>query len=216
MNKKSAFKRWADFVKKNEIHGVPSTFRFIARYRLATKFIGISADGYREKTLLGYDALMKVFLAYTAYESFYEAVAENKSISNEHIKVDFKFDKHNHPFDDFQIATKIWKNKKLLQILIDYADVSERSSIQMEALMSFYLGVIDGKHLHAVTRQVRHLVAHGNLTAYGAESIKKENTDALAELSMLVLDETYKLFDLYLTEIESQNSSQKLKVEMFA
>ncbi|HQR86490.1 MAG: hypothetical protein B7Y59_03935 [Burkholderiales bacterium 35-55-47] len=206
MKKQTAFKRWADFVKdeKTTINRAPSSFRFIARFRLASKFDGVKADGYGEKTLRGYDALLKVFLAYTAFESLIEAIDENRAIGNKHLAVDFSIDKHNHSFDDFSISRKIWNNEKLLQILIDYADVSQRTSVQMEALMSFYLGVIDGKHLHAVARQIRHLVAHGNLTAYGAESIRKENTDALGELAKLILDETYNLFEQYVSKIEAQ------------
>lgn len=205
MKKYSAFKRWVDFVKDetNEIKSVPSSFRFIARFRLASKFNGVHADGYSKRTLSGYDALLKVFLAYTAFESLIESIAENRATANKHFDAQFAIDRHNHPFDDFSVSKKIWQNQKLLQVLIDYADVSERSSVQMEALMSFYLGVIDGKHLHAVARQIRHLVAHGNLTAYGAESIRKENTEALNELGQLILDETYNLFDRYVSQLQT-------------
>jgi len=208
MKHSSAFKRWAHFVKNDarEIVGVPSSFRFIARFRLASKFVGVKAEGYTENTLRGYDALLKVFLAYTAFESLIEAIAETRATENKHLSIYFAIDRHNHPFEDIEVAEKIWNNEKLLQVLIDYADVSQRSSVQMEALMSFYLGVINGEHLHAVARQIRHLVAHGNLTAYGAESIRKENTDALNELAKLILDETYKLFEKYVSEVEAHSA----------
>ena len=212
MKKHSAFKRWADFVKdeRNEIQSVPSSFRFIARFRLASKFSGVRADGYSKQTLNGYDALLKVFLAYTAFEALLESLAENKATASKHFETQFSIDRHNHPFDDLSVSEKIWQNEKLLQVLIDYADVSERSSFQMEALMSFYLGVTDGKHLHAVAKQIRHLVAHGNLTAYGAESIRKENTEALNELAQLILNETYSLFDKYVSEIEAKSLATAL------
>lgn len=200
----SAFKRWSDFLRNQNIEGTPTTNRFIARFRLASKFKGINADGYSDTTLRGYNSLMSVFLAHTAFDSFVDSIAENKARKDEKLLVDFAVDKHNHPFEDLQLAEDIRSNESLMKILIDYTDVSERTSIQMETIMSFYGGVIGGSHLNAVAKQIRHLVAHGHMTAYGSEAVKKENTEALFSLAQLIRNETYALFEQYVSKLEAK------------
>jgi hypothetical protein len=51
--------------------------RFEARYSLASKFQGIKADGITPKTLRGYDAGMRLLLAYTAAELLCKVIGEN-------------------------------------------------------------------------------------------------------------------------------------------
>lgn len=200
----SAFKRWSDFLRNQNIEGTPTTNRFIARFRLASNFKGINADGYSDTTLRGYNSLMSVFLAHTAFDSFVDSITENKARKDEKLLVDFAVDKHNHPFEDLQLAEDIRSNESLMKILIDYTDVSERTSIQMETIMSFYGGVIGGSHLNAVAKQIRHLVAHGHMTAYGSEAVKKENTEALFSLAQLIRTETYALFEQYVSKLEAK------------
>lgn len=200
----SAFKRWSDFLRNQNIEGTPTTNRFIARFRLASNFKGIDAEGYSDTTLRGYNSLMSVFLAHTAFDSFLEAINENTAREDNKLLVDFSVDKHNHPFHDLQLAEDIRSNESLMKILIDYTDVSQRTSIQMETLMSFYGGVNGGAHLNAVAKQIRHLVAHGHMTAYGSEAVKKENTRALFSLAELIRDETYSLFEKYITKLEEK------------
>jgi len=81
------------------------------------------------------------------------------------------------------------------------------NTMQIERMMSFYLG--DGG-LHAVARQIRHLVAHGHITAYGSEAITKRNTDALFDLARLIQTETYNLFDKYVSLLEDTFSDPLL------
>ena len=47
-------------------------FRFCNRFRLAKSFKGIELDGYGDSTVKGYNGMMSVFLAYSAYELFWE------------------------------------------------------------------------------------------------------------------------------------------------
>lgn len=191
----SAFKRWSDFLGNEKIEDTPTTNRFIARFRLASKFTGINADGYSEKTLRAYNSLMSVFLSHTAFESLVDSIAENEAREDQKLLLNFQVDLHNYPFDDLQIAEDIRSNEKLMQILVDYAKVTGSNSIQMEALMSFYLGEIGGAHLNAVAKQVRHLVAHGHITAYGSDAVNTDNGKALFSLAELIRNETYVLFD---------------------
>lgn len=199
----SAFKRWADFLDKEKIDSTPTTNRFIARFRLASNFTGINADGYSEKTLRAYNSLMSVFFSHTAFDSFTEAIAENERREDKKLLLNFKVDLHNHPFEDLQLAEDIRSNEKLMNIIINYADVS-RTTVQMEALMSFYGGVIGGAHLNAVAKQIRHLVAHGHMTAYGSDAVDTDNGKAFFSLAELIRNETYALFDQYVSKLEAK------------
>ena len=203
----SAFKRWSDFLRNEEIEDTPTTNRFIARFRLASTFTGINADGYSEKTLRAYNSLMSVFLSHTAFESLVDSITENEARDDQKLRLNFEVDLHNHPFDDLQIAEDIRSNEKLMRILIEYAKVTERNSIQMEALMSFYIGEISGAHLNAVAKQIRHLVAHGHMTAYGSDAVNTNNEQAFFSLAELIRNETYALFEEYVSKLEAKYST---------
>lgn len=140
METEIAFKKWSDFVRRSEIDKTPTTNRFIARFKLASRFKGIDAEDFTKETLQGYSALMVVFLSYTAFEALIEAVNENQLRSDKKLSVDFKIEKYAHPMDDFDLQERIRENEKLLNILIDYTDVKIGNSTQIERLMSFYLG----------------------------------------------------------------------------
>ena len=71
--------------------------RFPFRYRLAKSFVGIDAKEVG-KTLIGYEAGMKVFLAYTAYE---ELIQLAKDLGVAEIK-----SKNDNEIIDKQLATK--------------------------------------------------------------------------------------------------------------
>jgi hypothetical protein len=53
-------------------------FRFSNRFRLARAFVGINLDSYGSDTCLGYDGLMRVFLAYSAFELFLQMIGKNR------------------------------------------------------------------------------------------------------------------------------------------
>jgi hypothetical protein len=50
--------------------GPANVFRFCNRYRLAKAFEGLRLGGYNPMTVQGYDGLMSVFLAWSAFELF--------------------------------------------------------------------------------------------------------------------------------------------------
>lgn len=209
---KSAFKRWTDLLQKQKISNTPTTNRFIARFRLASKFDGVKVRGYTEKTLRGYNSLLSVFFSYTAFEAFIEALAENARRKDNKLSVAFSVNKFTHALDKRELAADIWENEKLLQILLDYAEFNiQRDTTQIERLMAFYLEELDGERLHAVARQIRHLVAHGHMTAYGSEAVKKKNTQALFDLAQLIRDETYSLFEQYITKLEVKFADESRK-----
>ena len=67
---------YTDYLRKSAItrrtDALPLLARFCNRYRLAESFEGMIAPDVG-KTLVGYDVLTKIFLAYTAYEAVVKA-----------------------------------------------------------------------------------------------------------------------------------------------
>lgn len=73
--------RWSDYdCRALVVHLSPdfstaaNVNRFAARYRLARAFRGLELEGYRDATLLGYNALTRVTLAWSAFEGLLPAV----------------------------------------------------------------------------------------------------------------------------------------------
>jgi hypothetical protein len=82
--------------------------RFPFRYRLAKSFVGIDAKEVG-RTLIGYEAGMKVFLAYTAYEDLIYA-AQKLGIEN-------VLDKNENTIVNKELADKLIKNTKLIEFV---------------------------------------------------------------------------------------------------
>src|SRR5438874_594191 len=53
--------------------------RFVNRFRLATAFISIQLDNYSSNTIIGYNALFRVFLVWSAFERFLRAVGQKQA-----------------------------------------------------------------------------------------------------------------------------------------
>ena len=128
--------------------------RFPFRYRLAKSFVGIDAKEVG-KTLIGYEAGMKVFLAYTAYE---ELIQLAKDLGVAEIK-----SKNDNEIIDKQLATKFIKNTRLIQLIRD--DVKAKDAQINEQIELFIRG--DTHDVLFLARAIRNLYAHGVFTATG-------------------------------------------------
>ena len=82
--------------------------RFPYRYRLAKSFVGIDAKEVG-KTLIGYEAGMKVFLAYTAYEDLIYAAQE---LGIENVKA-----KNENTILNKELAEQLLKNTNLMKFV---------------------------------------------------------------------------------------------------
>jgi hypothetical protein len=52
--------------------------RFANRFRLATAFVRIELDNYTANTIMGYNALFRVFLVWSAFERFLRAIGQKQ------------------------------------------------------------------------------------------------------------------------------------------
>ena len=203
MPKKSAKKRWSDFLRTRNIDNTPTANRFIARLNLSRKFKGIDADGFSSETLRGYSAMLSVFLAYSAFESLANSVEENKYLASTKLTVNFSVNKHRHVFSNVKLENELRKNTELLEMLFEYADVdADKGKTQrIERLMLFYMGRSD---LNLIASAIRNVVAHGQLTASGGRVMTKRNAEVLFGLARLIEKECEKQFAKYVELLENE------------
>ena len=205
-----AFKNWGRFLREKQISNTPTLNRFIARYKLSRKYIGIDAS-IGEKTLRGYSKIFHVFLAHSAFDSLNHGVAELASREDSPMSVDIQFDLHNYPMIDDALANDIRKIKNMDAILLEYADNEKRvarlktffehdfteAELAMRKLVKAKNEITVPNNLLVVASAMRNVVAHGNLSATGASAINKKNCETIQRLATLVEDESFKLFGRY-------------------
>ncbi len=147
--------------------------RFVYRYRLAKCFSGIIADGIG-RTLNGYNAIFKVFLAYTAYEQLLKGAYGLRVYGL--LKIS-----ENRIFDE-KIAEKIRMNTQLIEYLIEYST----DSLLISQLNSFRKN--SNNDITCVAYAIRNVFAHGQLTATPVGLSLKPQRIALLELADFLLD----------------------------
>ncbi len=128
--------------------------RFPYRYRLAKSFVGIDAKEVG-KTLIGYEAGMKVFLAYTAYEELIQAA---KELGVPEIK-----SKNDNEILDKELATELIKNSQLIQLVLD--NIKAEDTQIKKQIELFIRG--ETHDILFLARAIRNLYAHGVFTATG-------------------------------------------------
>jgi hypothetical protein len=126
--------------------------RFPYRYRLAKSFVGLDAKEVG-KTLIGYEAGMKVFLAYTAYEDLIDAAYK---LGVENVKT-----KNENEIATKELALLLIKNTKLIEFIREnIKDDSEYLKVKIE---EFIRG--NSNDVLFLAQAIRNLYAHGVFTA---------------------------------------------------
>ena len=216
------FRKWSKFLKATETNNTPTINRFIARYQFSRKYRGIDAD-LKEETLNGYSKIFHVFLAHSAFDALIKGVDELAKREEFQIVVDIKMNKNNHLMIDDEIAIELRKVKGMGQILTAYADNHIRiarlkafynidyteSELQNVDLMKARDSVKNSNNLLVVASAIRNLVAHRQLSATGANVIKKKNAKAIENLAKFVEFKTIELFKLYVDALLAKYVSAK-------
>ena len=153
--------------------------RFPFRYRLAKAFTGINAVGLG-KSKAGYEAGMKVFLAYTAYEEIHEAALLMKVRSAQA--------KYNTIRSNNILAAKLRKNERLKKLLLTHADDAKLRS----NLNNFYNAITNDMMVLACA--IRNIYAHGEFTAGGAGLVVAADCKDMRSIADEVLDYCDELF----------------------
>jgi hypothetical protein len=194
-----------DFSKRNQVKVPISSLkeltkrkleRFPYRYRLARAFENIQADNaISVRTLIGYEAGMKVFLAYTCYEQI-AYVGVNIGVAG--IK-----DKAFNEILNHQICSKFQKNKKFMNLikeayengLANEVGKDKKSSTQLTKSLDKFIADTSADIL-CIAYAIRNMYAHGEFTGGGAGISNNSTKDLCYELADEVLD--------YANEIYSQ------------
>jgi hypothetical protein len=211
-DEKSPFVRWTAFLQKTESSNTPTLNRFAARYQLSVKFKGIDAK-LSAKTLDGYSKIFHVFLAYSAFETLLKGIEElsKREVDPMSVELDIDIDKHNYPMIDDQIADSLRKIKGLSEVLLEYAD----KDIRIVRLKAFFSLPLNQKELDkpkflklqkeltlpnnllVIASSIRNVVAHGQLSAYGAKAVSVKNGRTLEQLAKLVEKCSLEIFSSY-------------------
>ena len=147
--------------------------RFVYRYRLAKSFTGIVAKDIG-RTIKGYNAILKVFLTYTAYEQLLKAsnglsvygldgIAKNRIV-------------------DIELAERLRKNKQLIDFLVEYST----DSVLIGQLVAFRKNA--NNDIVCVAYAVRNVFAHGELTATPIGIALKDERTTLLDLADFLLN----------------------------
>ncbi|ABP35049.1 hypothetical protein [Polynucleobacter asymbioticus] len=148
--------------------------RFPYRYRLAKSFIGIDAKEVG-RTLIGYEAGMKVFLAYTAYEDLIYAA---RKLEIENVK-----DKNENTILNKELAEQLLKNKSLIDFVRNnLRDEDAKLKMRIE---EFIRG--ETYDVLFLAFAIRNFYAHGIFTATKGGVTKKADKALYYKLADVVL-----------------------------
>jgi len=161
--------------------------RFPYRYRFAKSFNQIEADtAIKTRTLIGYEAGMKVFLAYTCYEQIVY-VANNLKIDGVNAKA------FNEVLNN-EITTKLHKNKSFMKMIKEAYDIgifeeidndTQRVSTNLSNSLDKFMKDKSSDIL-CLAYAIRNLYAHGEFTGGGSgvtnNTVKKLFFDIAEEI----------------------------------
>ncbi len=142
--------------------------RFAYRYRLAKDFDGIVAPNVGQ-TRLGYELIIRLFLAYTAYEALISAARKLRIKELQYLS--------NNSILNEALAKALRKNTQLKYYLLQY----KHNDDAREKLNTFYRTSHDD--VLCIAYAVRNTFAHGDLTASAIGLNKKTNRDSLEKLT---------------------------------
>ena len=160
-----------DFVDIKKIDGTLT--RTNARYRLAKSFNGILLKDYSDDSIEGYAALMRVFLVYSAFESYLKLITkENRKCKAGKTLLSTKKAK--------QVSQEILdldKNKKFYKFISSFSTGYVSKEIE-----KFYTK--EDHNIVCLLSSIRHIFVHGSLTPHA----NRVNPRAVKKICNLLSD----------------------------
>jgi hypothetical protein len=179
--------------------------RFPYRYRFAKSFNQIDADtAIKTRTLIGYEAGMKIFLAYTCYEQIVY-------VAN-YLKIDGVNAKAFNEVINNEITTKLHKNKSFMNMIVEAYEMGITEEIESEknrnaTILSNSLDkFINNKSADVLclAYAIRNLYAHGEFTGGGAGVTNNTTRNLLYEIAEEVLSYSNKIYTQCLEKINTK------------
>ena len=156
-------------------------YRFTNRFRVARAFLGIKLDDYAPNTIIGYDSLFKVFLAYSAFELFLKMVGQTQST------IMGMLTPYN-PAKHIAFVLKNDKGRKFYTFVYRHLDRPNHK----QNLADIYNGI--SQNITYVASSIRHIFAHGHLSAHANQCdplAVKEICDKIFDFHMKVMDDEF-------------------------
>jgi hypothetical protein len=147
--------------------------RFVYRYRLAKSFTEIIANDIG-RTIKGYNAILKVFLTYTAYEQLLKGAYGLRVFGLDSVD--------RNRIVNIQLAERLRSNKHLIDFLIEYST----DSMLIGQLVAFKKN--KNNDVVCVAYAIRNVFAHGELTATPIGVALKTERTALTDLADFLLN----------------------------
>lgn len=155
------------------------------RWRLAKSFQGLKLDGYKDSnTTRGYEAFLKVFLTHSALERFLEV---NKIQGIPGLKTTLQA----YNVQDVTAAfVQADRGQKLHKFLRDRLD-QEQGKSHIKRLEQIYAGQDD--NIAGISVAIRHIFAHGHLSAHAGEVSPKVYPccHAMSDFLLDVMDQEF-------------------------
>lgn len=154
--------------------------RFGARFRLAASFREILLQGYGDETAKGYGALFKVFLAWSAFETFMEVFSITQKNTASVISA-------------YPVAASLLKIQTLDKNNSFYKFIYERVNRSHQKELDEYFASNPCNPIYLASA-IRHIFAHGPLTPNANEVspiVVSEICEVLYELLMNIMDNEF-------------------------
>jgi len=153
-------------------------YRFANRFRLATSFQGMNLEGFTPETTDGYSALTRVFFTWSAFEGYTE-LADDQAPPYRTLFA-------HHPRHHIRDLAKFCREQDPKNLLGEFLKEYSQSGYQVTFLEKFR----DGNDLAVLTHAacIRHIFAHGRLTAH-PNGLPVENMTSICDaLSSFITD----------------------------
>jgi hypothetical protein len=154
-----------------ELIGFPTTKselnRFKARYRFAKAYRGLKLDGYTDETAKGYEALLKVFLTWSAFERFLDSIGKKQQDLGELLE-------RYEPRKWMARIREIDEGDRFYKFI--YERVNDNHKKELDTYFKD-----DVCNITYLASAVRHIFSHGCLTP-NANQTKPEAVEKICEL----------------------------------
>ncbi|HPD58092.1 MAG TPA: hypothetical protein PKW17_12680 [Smithellaceae bacterium] len=163
--------------------------RFVARFRVAKSFEGILLNDYTMDTVKGYSALFRVFLVWSAFERLMALIGKTSYTILPSLRA-------YAPAQNLQIMRKHDRQGIFLSFLIQH--VNKKLKKELLAIQSG-----NSNNITFVAAAVRHIFAHGHLSAH-ADGSHPKDVDAICSI----------LFKFHITVMDHEFSKMVKKYKM--
>jgi hypothetical protein len=153
-------------------------YRFANRFRLATSFRGMALEGFTPETADGYGALTRVFFTWSAFEGYTE-LADDQAPPYRTLLA-------HHPRHHIRNLANLCREQDPENKLGEFLREHAQSAPQVIFLTKFQEGMDLAVLTHAAC--IRHIFAHGRLTAH-PNGLQAENMTTICDaLSGFITD----------------------------